>query len=75
MMTTWRIEKMGQKQSQKKSDKVNEIIQTLKLLGIGTKSFSINFDELPTYIRVNDQNQRLPEHHGAYQKTDIPPAP
>ena len=64
---------MRQKKSQKKSDKVNEIIQTLKLLGIGTKSFSINFDELSTYIQVN--NQRLPEHHGAYQKTDRPPAP
>ena len=64
---------MGQKKSQKKSDKANELIQTLKLLGIGTKSFSINFDELPNYIQVN--NQRPPEHHGAYQKKDRPPAP
>ena len=64
---------MRPKKSQKKSDKVNEIIQTLKLLGIGTKSFSINFDALPTSIRVN--NQRPPEHHGTYQKTDRPPAP
>jgi hypothetical protein len=57
------------KQTLEKFDKVNEILKTLKLLGIGTKSFRINFNELPTYIRINDQNQRPSEHHVAYRKT------
>lgn len=60
---------MKQKQTEEQPSKVNEILKTLKLLGIGTKSFRINFNELPIYIRVNNQNQRLLEHHVAYRKT------
>lgn len=42
---------MKQKQSQENSDKVNEIMKTLRLLGIGAKSFNINFNDLPVHLR------------------------
>lgn len=38
---------------QKDPQKINEILETLRILGVDAKSFTINFSELPVHLSVH----------------------
>lgn len=58
-----------------KAQKTTEAIETLRLLGIQVKSFTINFNELPGQLRRHDQNNRFKDSLAPLQKADMTSIP
>ena len=61
--------KMKLQNKQRESRKVNELLETMMLLGIGAKSIKINFDELRVHLSVHNKENEMTCTNHKFKKT------